>query len=182
MATLGNENVAKVADFYVCKTCDYLTSKKCNYLKHCSTAKHKKQAFGNILATPGNANPCKSSTVTNSYVCKCHKEFKDRTGLWKHKKKCATFQESKVATPIDNELHRPKRKMRQTHNYYFKQINEWVKENPEANDIQTKKHDQYMKILMKCSGGADLTEDDIFYNKIITNVAKEVQINKSNFL
>lgn len=64
----------------------------------------------------------------------------------------------------------------------FKQINEWVQENPESQDIQTKKHDQYMKILMKCSGGADLTEDDIFYNKIITNVAKEVQINKSNFL
>jgi len=60
----------------------------------------------------------------------------------------------------------------------FKQINEWIQENPEANDIQTKKHDQYIKILMKCTGGTDILEDDVFYNKIISNVAKEVQINK----
>jgi len=60
----------------------------------------------------------------------------------------------------------------------FKQINEWVEENPEANDIQTKKHDQYIKILMKCTGGTDSNEDNVFYNKIITNVAKEVQIEK----
>ncbi len=63
-------------------------------------------------------------------------------------------------------------------NKNFKQINEWIQENPEANDIQTKKHDQYIKILMKCTGGTDILEDDVFYNKIITNVAKEVQIDK----
>ena len=61
----------------------------------------------------------------------------------------------------------------------FKQINEWVEVNPESKDIQTKKHDQYMKILIKCSGGTDITEDDTFYNKIISNVAKEVHIDKS---
>ena len=60
----------------------------------------------------------------------------------------------------------------------FKQINEWVEENPEANDIKTKKHEQYMKILIKCTGGTDSAEDDVFYNKIITNVAKEVFIEK----
>lgn len=60
----------------------------------------------------------------------------------------------------------------------LKQINDWVFENPEAKDIQTKKHDQYMKILIKCTGGTDNAEDDVFCNKIITNVAKEVLIDK----
>jgi hypothetical protein len=60
----------------------------------------------------------------------------------------------------------------------FKQINEWVEVNPDSKDIQTKKHDQYMKILIKCCGGTDIAEDDIFYNKIISNVAKEVHIDK----
>jgi hypothetical protein len=60
----------------------------------------------------------------------------------------------------------------------FKQINEWVEVNPESKDIQTKKHDEYMKILIKCSGGINLEEDDVFYNKIITNVAKVVHIDK----
>jgi len=63
-------------------------------------------------------------------------------------------------------------------NKNFKQINEWIQENPESKDIQTKKHDQYMKILIKCTGGIDILEDDLFYNKIISNVAKEVQIDK----
>jgi hypothetical protein len=60
----------------------------------------------------------------------------------------------------------------------FKQINDWVEENPESKDIQTKKHDQYMRIICKCTGGIDFEEDDVFYNKIISNVAKEVQIDK----
>jgi hypothetical protein len=60
----------------------------------------------------------------------------------------------------------------------LKQIQEWVEENPESKNIQTKKHEQYMKILCKCTGGTDTNEDNVFYNKIITNVAKEVQIDK----
>ena len=60
----------------------------------------------------------------------------------------------------------------------LKQINDWVVENPEAKDIQTKKHDQYMKILIKCTGGTDNAEDEVFCSKIITNVAKEVLIDK----
>uniref|UniRef100_A0A6C0KVP5 C2H2-type domain-containing protein n=1 Tax=viral metagenome TaxID=1070528 RepID=A0A6C0KVP5_9ZZZZ len=60
----------------------------------------------------------------------------------------------------------------------FKQINEWVEENPESKDIKTKKHDQYMRIICKCTGGVDNEEDDLFYKKIITNIAKEVQIEK----
>jgi hypothetical protein len=234
-------------------------------------------------------------------VCNCGKEYKDRTGLWKHKKKCATFEEKKVAN-IDNdfiiELVKQNQEFKQqiielskertmiinnnnnttnnnqkfNMNFFlneqckgaldimdfvsslkvqlsdlentgnvgyvkgisdifvrglkeldvykrpihcsdlkrevmyvkdkdvwekdedkkkvkkviqniahknFKQINDWVEENPESKDIQTKKHDQYMKILIKCSGGVDYAEDDIFYNKIITNVAKEVQIDKT---
>jgi len=61
----------------------------------------------------------------------------------------------------------------------FKQLNEWIKENPDAKDIETTKHEQYMKIISKCTGGIDNEEDNLFYNKIITNVAKEVQIDKS---
>ena len=60
----------------------------------------------------------------------------------------------------------------------FKQITQWVNENPESKDVRTNKHDQYMRILNKCSGGIDIEEDDIFFNKIISNVAKEVKIDK----
>jgi len=60
----------------------------------------------------------------------------------------------------------------------FKQVIEWVDKNPEAKDVRTKKHDQYMNILSKCTGGIDKEEDNVLYNKIITNVAKEVHIDR----
>jgi len=78
----------------------------------------------------------------------------------------------------DEDKQKVKKVIKNIANKNFKQINEWVDENPEANDIQTKKHDQYMKILMKCTGGTNIEEDNVFYNKIITNVAKEVLIEK----
>ena len=61
----------------------------------------------------------------------------------------------------------------------FKQISEWVELNPEAKDVRSKKHDQYVKILTKCTGGADIEEDDTLFGKVITNVAKEVLIDKT---
>jgi len=60
----------------------------------------------------------------------------------------------------------------------FNQIKEWIEINPDAKDVRTKKHDQYMSILSKCTGGIDKAEDDILHNKIISNVAKEILINK----
>ena len=61
----------------------------------------------------------------------------------------------------------------------FKQVNEWVALNPDSKDIRSRKHDQYVKILTKCTGGADTEEDETLFGKVITNVAKEVLINKT---
>jgi hypothetical protein len=60
----------------------------------------------------------------------------------------------------------------------FKQIHQWLIENPEAKDSRNKKNEQYMTIVNKCTGGIDEEEDEKYYGKIITNVAKEVQIQK----
>jgi CRISPR type III-B/RAMP module RAMP protein Cmr1 len=52
------------------------------------TAKHKKNENGNILESNGNENQQFSSN--SKYTCqKCDKEFNNRSGLWKHNKKCA---------------------------------------------------------------------------------------------
>jgi hypothetical protein len=59
-------------------------------------------------------------------------------------------------------------------------LNDWVKENPESKDITTKKHDHYMKILSKCTGGIDDEENEKFFGKIIKNVSKEVYIDKND--
>jgi hypothetical protein len=83
METFGNNLDAKSCALFYCKKCDYGTSRKSSYNKHCDSIKHKKvdlETFGNIL----DAKSCiKILTCEN-----CEKHFKNRSGLWKHKKKC----------------------------------------------------------------------------------------------
>jgi hypothetical protein len=78
----------------------------------------------------------------------------------------------------DNEKKQMKKAIKHIASKNFKQISEWVEENPESKDIESKKHEEYMKIINKSTGGMTLEEDDDNFNKIIKNVAKEVIIEK----
>jgi ribosomal protein L37AE/L43A len=60
----------------------------------------------------------------------------------------------------------------------YRQVKEWIEKYPEAKDISTKKHEQYVQIRLKCTGGSDTAEDDKMQNKILSNIAKLVHINK----
>jgi len=96
MATAATEIKPKLAPKFYCSFCNYTTCKKGNYNSHILTAKHKKHANGNILATAATENKPESS-----FTCeKCNKNYKDRTGLWKHKKTCL---EKTLSEPITTE-------------------------------------------------------------------------------
>ena len=60
----------------------------------------------------------------------------------------------------------------------YRQVKEWIEKHPEAKDINTKKHDQYVQIRLKCTGGIDKEEDDKIHSKILSNIAKVIHINK----
>jgi hypothetical protein len=110
METLGNENKPKTSQKYYCNCCDYRTSKVSNYTTHISTAKHLKRAKNPVLETFGNQN--KPKTSSSKHFCeKCNKEFKNRSGLWKHKQKCndtinndSDTEMSPTTDPTDKEL------------------------------------------------------------------------------
>ena len=85
METLGNKNKPKTSRKYFCINCDYGTCKKSNYETHISTAKHLNGLKCDVLESFGNENKPK----TSDFVCEnCEKEFKNRSGLWKHHKIC----------------------------------------------------------------------------------------------
>jgi hypothetical protein len=87
METLGNQIMPKLCHTFYCNICDYGTSKKSSYNNHNLSAKHKKSINGNVLASNGIENMPKLCLV--NYSCeKCEKKFKNRSGLWKHNKKC----------------------------------------------------------------------------------------------
>jgi len=80
----------KVCDKFVCIKCDYYTSHKHNYDKHILTSKHQKNTFCQHLATFVNQKYEKVlESIENKFECKvCNKIYRDRSGLWKHNKKC----------------------------------------------------------------------------------------------
>jgi hypothetical protein len=94
---MSTEKSHKISDKYCCIICHYMTSNKKDYSKHLSTLKHK----NNCLSTKIND---KSQEIPKSYVCICGKEYKDRTGLWRHKKICDFEKEQDNDVKIDNEL------------------------------------------------------------------------------
>ena len=90
METNMSLNIAKK---YYCEKCNYKCSKQSDFKKHLITRKH-------ILETNGN-----KIVVNNSpYICDmCNKKYLNRSGLWKHKKKCSINEEKKeeqIATEL----------------------------------------------------------------------------------
>ena len=79
MSTDCSENSEIKQTKFECKCCDYNCSKKQHIEQHYMTNKHKTNA-GNAVANSGND--------TKNNICICGKKYKDRTGLWKHNKKC----------------------------------------------------------------------------------------------
>ena len=104
METFGNNIVAKngkiISNKYYCYFCDYKCFKKYNWNKHLLTAKHQQE-------TNGNKNVAKNGKNNQSNCCEiCNKEFKTRSGLWKHNKickiSCKNYDNNNVTT--DKEL------------------------------------------------------------------------------
>jgi hypothetical protein len=96
MATVSSIVSDNFTNFFECKTCDYKCSKKQHIEQHYNTTKHKIN-FGNNVSNSGN------ETVIN--LCNCGKKYKDRSGLWKHKKNCKF-----ITTELDIEKSKPKEK------------------------------------------------------------------------
>ncbi len=70
----------KTAKEFICENCDFKCYKNSNYLKHLDTAKHKNQHFVNT----NQQTLCQEVL----YNCICGKKYKERSGLWRHKKTC----------------------------------------------------------------------------------------------
>jgi len=65
-------------------------------------------------------------------------------------------------------------------NENIKNISEWQKEHPDCTNAKSKKNDLYLKIVSNSMSGGTKEESNKNINKIISNVSKQVVINKSD--
>jgi len=85
----------KIPKKYCCEICDYYTSNKKDFSKHILTSKHKNQQIstGNPQKSPDDTT-CQNESNIYNYECeKCKKKYKERTGLWRHKKICNSIND-----------------------------------------------------------------------------------------
>lgn len=102
--------VPKSSKFFECQLCDYKTSRKSQYDRHISTDKHKNRQKSTLCQQTSTNDNKESSGL----ICDCGKWYKERTGLWKHKKQCVitgTKSSEEVTTELVLQLIKENREM-----------------------------------------------------------------------
>jgi hypothetical protein len=100
---MATEKNAKKCKIFLCEKCDFKTSNKTNFNTHLKTKKHN----GNKMATNGNMQETEILQGQDFVCIHCNKKYKDRTGLWKHKKTCDknVGQENQIINPTTDINH-----------------------------------------------------------------------------
>jgi hypothetical protein len=78
----------------------------------------------------------------------------------------------------NGENNKIKRVIKQIECKNIKQIPQWVQQNPESDDYDSKKHLEYQNIVLQAMGGSMLEDDNKKQKQIIRNIAKKVVIDK----
>ena len=81
---------------FVCEKCYFITSNKKDFNRHLQTIKHL-STKPQILSTENPNLP----TENPNYKCVCGKIYKDKSGIWRHKKKCTTIKQESTQTIED---------------------------------------------------------------------------------
>ena len=83
MSTESTFSPQSYPPIFICESCNFKCSKKRDYERHLLTRKHLKSTGVNILSTETHKKP------SDVFTCeKCEKTYKERSGLWRHNKKC----------------------------------------------------------------------------------------------
>jgi hypothetical protein len=79
----------------------------------------------------------------------------------------------------DQEQEHLRKAVRKVANKNVNQIIDWIKANPESQNYDSKKNDQYLQIVIKSTGGSTKEEEEKRIGKVITNIARHVEIDKN---
>jgi hypothetical protein len=91
LRTMLKSSVPESSTIFICIFCNYNTSRLSQYNRHLLTSKHQKLE----KSTDFNKLSTKINNKISVFECKCGKVYRERTGLWRHKKVC-TYEETET--------------------------------------------------------------------------------------
>jgi len=155
---MSTKSCEKVAENFCCLKCDYTTSRKSSYDKHILTSKHKNQQKSTESCE-------KVANCANIFECEiCGKQYKDRSGLWRHKSKCTI-----VKNTNDTNINNTNINNNDLIIMLIKQNSELVKDNSELKNMMTEQQNKMMEhqnIVMKVlENGTNNTTHTNSHNK-----------------
>ena len=101
MSTFSNNFTPENPNFHICTLCDFSSSNKKDYKRHIDTLKHKSRINQpeSTHFTPENPN-----ALSCKIICACGKTYKEKSGLWRHKKTCANNVKNELANEEKQQL------------------------------------------------------------------------------
>jgi ankyrin repeat protein len=128
------------------------------------------------LLTDKHQNLQKATKINNlvpesptSFLCNCGKKYKERTGLWRHKKKCIKDEneddEDEEDSPGKNKI-----------------IMNIIKQNQEFKDLiieQNKQNQELQKQMLEIVGKPNVTNNSIVNSKVVNNFNLNMFLNET---
>jgi hypothetical protein len=167
METLETFGNAQLCFKFICEHCDYKTNKKSCYTSHNKSARHIKKAQ---LETE----------LCQNYACKnCDKLFANRSGLWKHNRKCASNYLSKY---LSNSSINESNNTIVIHNNDTKHLTELVMKVVEQNQELTKQIVELSKSSHNSINNSTVNSHNKFNLNVFLNEQCKDAINISEFV
>ena len=129
-----------------CENCDYICYRKYDFGKHILTSKHKKLQNSTEKSE-------QSEKSENIFTClNCKKIFKDRTGLWRHKKKCEKIENNEANNICESFNITPEIILNVIQqNQEFKDM--LIEQNKQNHELQKQNNELQKQILEVCKNG-----------------------------
>ena len=170
METIGTNYGAKTSEIeqtnFVCNTCNYECSKKYNLLRHYLSSKHTRKCLE--IEQKQKLGKNEQHCIT----CGCGKSYKNKSGLWKHQKKCNSSEEK--CKIYDENLTLVTEEKEETHevnnpnnmDVLINLFQEQLKENKELKELII----EQQKKIMEISAGTNITNNTTNNNKFNLNI------------
>jgi hypothetical protein len=173
METLGNFLVAKngnkVAPKYICEFCDYKCVKKYNWDKHLMTTKHLKETTETVLEIKS------GEKWQTDITCECGKSYKNKSGLWKHQKKCKlSEQNNENSEEIKEKSEEIKEKSEEENPMSTSMILELLKQNNEFKELIIEQNKKILELVNTNNSITNITNNNT--NNTTNNTKFNLQI------